>query len=90
MAVRTCSARQGEQTHCYHVDGTPVQGAASVIFDNVCCFCAPEWMHKDIYVPETVNDEDLVAEQMKHGPLITMHKTQKRNKLAGVNGRFIA
>lgn len=72
--------------HCWHVWGQPNQQPPNnIIFVNVCCFCAPTWLHFPIFKVASqaqVSDEDMTASEMQHGHLISMHRAQQKPKLA--------
>jgi hypothetical protein len=75
--------------HCFHVYGSAMQNPTSgaVMFPNVCCFCAPTYMHLDILLPRNVADADIVAAQMTHGHLVTLRKQPPRGNPLVVPGR---
>jgi hypothetical protein len=75
--------------HCWHTISTPIAnpGTGAVLFPNVCCFCAPTYMHLDILLPRNVPDEAMVAEQMQHGHLVTLRKQPQRGSSLYTAGR---
>lgn len=86
---KTCPERGRDLEHCWHVQAAAIQnrGTHVAIFPNVCCFCAPSWMHLVVFelLPESqVSNEDLEAQQMSHGHLITMLRAPQQSKLSVV------
>lgn len=80
-----CEARRkpndfkSEKPHCWHAHSSPIRNPnASILFPSVCCWCAPAWMHLDVFVPAQVPDTEIVAAQMEHGSLITIKKMPRQ------------
>lgn len=84
-----CPVRQNDGEHCYHTYIPTFQSmSGSVIMPSICCFCAPTYMHINVIVTGVISDEDITAEQLQHGHLITIQRRPKAGpKLAVVGGR---
>jgi hypothetical protein len=81
-----CSARANNQDHCWHSSSPPINNGQVVSFPNLCCFCAPSYMHIIAYLPHTVSMTDLVAVQIAHGPLVEVRQMDKPPTIAIPNG----
>lgn len=85
----SCSGRSNSNSkgHCYHLAQpayrTPT-GAA--MFTSTCCWCAPDWMHTQIFVPSQVSDEDVAAQAVLHGPRITVQRAPKQGPRLHIPG----
>jgi hypothetical protein len=84
-----CSHRNNGEGHCFHASGSPYKMITgnTVVFPSVCCFCAPDWMHFDIFMDSRVTDEDLIAAQMLHGPRVTVDRQPKPGPRIATLGR---
>lgn len=78
-----CPERKPEGAlHCYHTSTQPAQNpGSSVSFISACCFCSPPWMHINVMMMANISDEDLVAEQMMHGHLVTLMRAPRRPQI---------
>lgn len=83
-----CAERMNNQPHCWHTTTAPIiQPGVSASFPSVCCFCAPEWMHIEVYVLGAASTEDIEAANMMHGPLVQMNKRPTTGPSLMVPGR---
>lgn len=84
----TCPERTGaNKEHCWHTSSAPMRNPDSVVFQSVCCFCAPAWIHFQVFVPANVPDEEIEATQIAHGHLITMNRIPRQGPKLTVLGR---
>lgn len=77
VAPRQCAARSAGLQHCFHVSSAPIPGPGFVTFPNVCCFCAPTYIKLEVVVPHTFTQEQVVASQMQHGPIVVIMRQEK-------------
>lgn len=77
MSRNMCEARTNGGDHCFHTQAQPFQNSpTTVIIWSVCCFCAPSYLRQTVLVPHDTDNADMVALQMKHGPLVLVERMQ--------------
>lgn len=73
--------------HCWHGTGVPIQTPNSRVLHRICCYCAPEGI--GIVVQAALSDDQIKAEQQKHGPRLVIEKIEIKARtgliLPGVN-----
>lgn len=72
----TCPARKTPADgHCWHSSSSPIINPnVTATFPSLCCFCAPSYLHLEVYVLAMMPDTEVLATQMLHGPLLTVRK----------------
>ncbi len=72
-----CPQRPSGGAHCFHTQGQPFQnGPNTFVMWGCCCYCAPSYMRQTVMVPHNTPDDDVVAAEMLHGPLVRVERMQ--------------
>jgi len=86
--IKDSEGNEKPQQHCWHIFSPTQQTAeATLMAQNVCCWCAPTWLHFPIIKiarEDQLSNEELEAINMQHGHLISMHRAQQKPNLSVV------